>query len=75
VRLLVKEVLVDPERILIRHSIPTRNPDSDGSYPLRWRRPLAATRKPLLAPRARPMVRGGRKAEATRPGNPGSLCR
>jgi site-specific DNA recombinase len=37
VRLLVKEVLVDPERILIRHSIPTRNPDSDGSYPLRWR--------------------------------------
>jgi len=37
VRLLVKEVLVDPERIVIRHSIPTRNPDSGGSYPLRRR--------------------------------------
>jgi site-specific DNA recombinase len=37
VRLLVKEVLVDPERIVIRHSIPTRNPDSEESYPLRWR--------------------------------------
>ena len=34
VRLLVKEVLVDPERIVIRHSIPTRSPDSGGSYPL-----------------------------------------
>ena len=34
VRLLVKEVLVSPERIAIRHSIPTRNPDLGGSYPL-----------------------------------------
>ena len=34
VRSLVKEVLVDPERIVIRHSIPTRSPDSGGSYPL-----------------------------------------
>ena len=34
VRLLVKEVLVGPERIVIRHSIPTRNPGPGGSYPL-----------------------------------------
>jgi site-specific DNA recombinase len=47
VRLLVKEVLVDPERILIRHSIPTRNPDSDGSYPLRWRSHHSALRRAL----------------------------
>ena len=33
-RLLVKEVLVDPEQIVIRHSIPTRSPDSGGCYPL-----------------------------------------
>jgi site-specific DNA recombinase len=47
VRLLVKEVLVDPERIVIRHSIPTRNPESGGSYPLRGRsqhRPLGGAR-------------------------------
>lgn len=43
VRLLVREVLVDPERIVIRHSIPTRNPDNDGGYPLRWRSHFAAT--------------------------------
>ncbi len=41
VRLLVKEVLVDPERIVIRHSIPTRSPDPGGSYPLCGRSPLA----------------------------------
>ena len=34
VRLLVKDVLVGPERIVIRHSIPTRSPDPGGSYPL-----------------------------------------
>lgn len=34
VRLLVKEVLVSPERIVIRHSIPTPNPDPGGNYPL-----------------------------------------
>jgi hypothetical protein len=51
VRLLVKEVLVDPERILIRHSIPTRNPDSDGSYPLRWRSNFPTTRQ-RVSPRS-----------------------
>jgi site-specific DNA recombinase len=34
IRLLVKEVLVDPERIVIRHSIPTRRADPGKSYPL-----------------------------------------
>ena len=29
----MKEVLVDPERIVIRHSIPTRRPDPGESYP------------------------------------------
>ena len=33
-RLLVKEVLVGPDRIVIRHSIPTRSSDPGGGYPL-----------------------------------------
>ncbi len=49
VRLLVKEILVGPERIVIRHSIPTRNPDSEGSYPLRWRSHKPALGKSLHA--------------------------
>jgi DNA invertase Pin-like site-specific DNA recombinase len=55
-RLLVKDVLIGPERILIRHSIPTKahtttttqnTTDDDGdeepspSSPLRWRSPVA----------------------------------
>jgi site-specific DNA recombinase len=49
-RLLVKEVLVDPERIVIRHSIPARSRDSGGSYPLCGRSHLTAARQPLHAP-------------------------
>jgi len=56
VRLLVKEVLVDPERILIRHSIPTRNPDSDGSYPLRWRSHYSPLRRAGVGLRQPPFL-------------------
>jgi site-specific DNA recombinase len=43
VRLLVKDVLVSPECIVIRHSIPTRSPDPGESYPLCGRSRLAST--------------------------------
>jgi site-specific DNA recombinase len=42
VRLLVKEVLVGPERILIRHSIPTSRPDPTPGYLLCRNSPLTA---------------------------------
>ena len=57
-RLLVKDVLVGPDKIIIRHSIPARHdpsnatessPDTDSEgetrpdCPLRWRSPVAAT--------------------------------
>jgi site-specific DNA recombinase len=53
-RLLVKDILIDPEKITIRHRIPTRasasrhdaEPDTEGDhgpgYPLRWGRDLPA---------------------------------
>jgi site-specific DNA recombinase len=37
VRSVVKEVLVGPERVVIRHSIPTHRPFRHGGYPLRLR--------------------------------------
>ena len=37
VRLLVKEVLVGPERVIVRHSIPTRHPSPEPGYRLRCR--------------------------------------
>lgn len=42
VRLLIKEILVGPERIVVRHSIPTSTPRAGPSYPLRGRSQLAA---------------------------------
>jgi site-specific DNA recombinase len=47
VRLVVKEVLVDPQRIVIRHSIPTRGPAPGGSYLLRGRSPVPALEQHL----------------------------
>ena len=59
-RLLVKDILIGPEKITIRHRIPTRTnssaarqrdpgPDTEGDhspgYPLRWGRDLAAARQ------------------------------
>ena len=62
-RLLVKDVLVGPEKVTIRHRIPTRggeasrahapNPDTEGdqhrSCPLRWRRRVARVGQPVHA--------------------------
>jgi site-specific DNA recombinase len=44
VRSVVKEVLVGPERVVIRHSIPTHRPFRHGGYPLRLRSQDAALR-------------------------------
>ena len=49
VRSVVKEVLVGPERVVIRHSIPTQRPFRDGGYPLRLRRHLTVVRQPVHA--------------------------
>ena len=64
-RLLVKDVLIGPEKITIRHRIPVREPsaasgprhepanDTEGDhhagYPLRWRRDIAPARERLPA--------------------------
>ncbi|HEX9571449.1 MAG TPA: recombinase family protein [Burkholderiales bacterium] len=71
-RLLVKDVLVGPEKITIRHRIPVREPtttsrqpseqaDTEGDhapgYPLRWGRGVAVARERVLASRAGPVRR------------------
>ncbi len=63
-RLLVKDILIGPEKITIRHRIPTRErsspgtrhasePDTEGDhrpgYPLRWGRELTVARQPVHA--------------------------
>ena len=49
-RSVVKEVLVGPERVVIRHSIPVRDhPFLSPSYPLRWRSHRRALRGSLLS--------------------------
>ena len=68
-RLLVKDVLVGPEKITIRHRIPARagsasasrhdtEPDTEGDhapgYPLRWGRALAVARQHRLVGAGRP---------------------
>ena len=64
-RLIVKDILIGPEKIIIRHRIPTRastsrhatDPDTEGDYspgyPLRWGRalPAAGQHRPLDAGR------------------------
>ncbi|MHB1725005.1 MAG: recombinase family protein [Acidimicrobiales bacterium] len=45
-RSVVKEVLVGPERVVIRHSIPTQRPFRHGGYPLRLRSHRAPLRHP-----------------------------
>ena len=68
-RLLVKDVLVGPEKITIRHRIPVRRTrqrrrpprqtDTEGdmrqSYPLRWGRDFAVVSQPVHALRVRPL--------------------
>ena len=53
VRSVVKEVLVGPERVVIRHSIPAHRPFRHGGYPLRLRSHLAIARQPVHALRVR----------------------
>jgi len=65
VRLLIHEVLVGPERVVIRHSIPTSKGDHGSGYRLCGRSPLASAGEHLYAPvsegmedaRQRPEVR------------------
>ena len=77
-RLLVKDVLIGPEKITIRHRIPVREPASGGghhdttdtegdmrnSYQLCWGRALAVARQRVPAPRPGPV--GRVVAEASR---------
>ncbi|HEV7508089.1 MAG TPA: recombinase family protein, partial [Thermoanaerobaculia bacterium] len=48
VRLLIKEILVDPERIVIRHCIPLPRSDEPPGYLLRGGRHYTALRSPPL---------------------------
>jgi len=69
IRLLVKEVLVDPERIVIRHSIPTRSPDPGESYPLCGRSPFTGFGERVSALRRGPVVRAGGQDPLQSPGH------
>jgi site-specific DNA recombinase len=63
VRLLVREVLVGPERVVIRHSIPSSRGDSDPGYRLRGRSQLPAAREPLHAPLSPRLEGAGTRTE------------
>ncbi len=80
-RLLVKDVLVGPEKITIRHRIPARGDspairqhdteaDTEGdqrpSYPLRWGRDFAADVQRLPAPAGPGLGRARREAGSVR---------
>jgi site-specific DNA recombinase len=62
VRLLVREVLIGPERVVIRHSVPSPAGDPGPGYPLRWRSHLTSSGERLPALRVRPL--GPRLASA-----------
>jgi site-specific DNA recombinase len=57
-RLLVKEILIGPERVVIRHRIPVTSPESTPGYLLRGRSPLPAVGQHLPAPAGPGMVEG-----------------
>jgi len=70
-RSVVKEVLVGPERVTIRHSIPVRDhPFLSPGYPLRWGSPLPAVGQHRIAS-------PGPGVAAARPsaGSAGQICR
>ncbi len=56
VRLLIKEVLVGPERVVVRHSIPSSRGDSGPGYPLRRRSHTPALWRPLLFTHSPPIL-------------------
>ena len=57
-RLIVREVLIGPERVVVRHRIPVTSPESTPGYLLRGRSPLpAAGQHRPVGPR-RPLRRG-----------------
>jgi site-specific DNA recombinase len=56
-RLVVKDVLVGPERVVIRHSIPVNRPFDDGSYRLRWR-----SHQPVIVEYCAPWARRCRRS-------------
>ncbi|MFL5879719.1 MAG: recombinase family protein [Actinomycetota bacterium] len=62
-RLLVKEVLIGPDRVVVHHRIPVTNPESTPSYLLRGRSHLPAARQRLPAP-AGPGMAGARTRRA-----------
>jgi len=55
-RLLVKEILIGPERVVIRHRIPVTNPDSAPGYLLRGRSRRSSLRCPLRCLRPAPVL-------------------
>lgn len=74
-RLLVREVLIGPERVVIRHSIPGSQGDPGPSYRLRGRSHLALACECLLARGSGHVVRGAGQAAARGPRVPDPLCR
>jgi site-specific DNA recombinase len=83
-RLLVKEVLIGPERVVVRHRIPVTSPEPAPGYLLRRRSRVAAAgqRRLVGAGRAarggpRPHPRGAAQAPPPRPGQRPAhpLCR
>jgi site-specific DNA recombinase len=61
-RALVKEILVDDDRVIIRHSIPIKPTSAPPGLRSRRRSHLAPSGEHLLARRARRVVRAGREA-------------
>ncbi len=72
-RLLVKEVLVDAETVLIRHSIPAGEGGNGAGYLLRGRGDLADSGQPLPPRGSGPVVRGDGEAASAGSGIPHSL--
>ena len=67
-RSVVKEVLVGPERVVIRHSIPAHRPFRHGGYPLRLRSHL-----PAIGQHRPPRHRRG-LGEGNQSGDAGQVC-
>jgi site-specific DNA recombinase len=64
VRSVIKEILVGPERVVIRHSIPAHRPFRDGGYPLRLRSHLPVAGQHCPPRHRRGLGKGGRSGNA-----------